>query len=99
MFFNVNAEVGKKSLTTGMVELKRQFNHRESGTKTNQIPGRNNWKGIGTTSDPWDYDYENIWKGQQRLSTFHNRQSFVRTFDKQQPRTKYGSIYKREGTD
>lgn len=56
MFIDCNPHVGKKSLHLGMVELHRQFNHRESLTKTNQIPGRNNWKGVGNTSDPWEYD-------------------------------------------
>lgn len=64
--------MGKRSLTLGMVDMKSQFDHRESLSKTNQVPGRNNWKGVGTCSDPWDYDPESIWKGQKKLSTFKN---------------------------
>lgn len=82
VFIDVNADVGKKSLHLGMVDISRQFNHRESLTKTNQIPGRNNWKGVGTTSDPWDYDPESVWRAQLRTSTFKNHQSLVRPFDK-----------------
>ena len=82
MFINSNAEVTKRSLTLGMVDMKSQFDHRESLSKTNQVPGRNNWKGVGTCSDPWDYDPELVWKGQKKLSTFKNHQSLVRPFDK-----------------
>ena len=57
------------------------------------MPGRNNAKGIGTMSDPWDYDPESVKRGHERLSTHLNHQSLVRPFDKQMPRTKYGSIY------
>ena len=55
-----------------MVNFEKQFNHRENQSKTNQIPGRNNWKGVGTVSDPWEYDPERVKKGQTRLSTFNN---------------------------
>ena len=82
VFKDVNAEVNKPTLKTGMVDFEKQFNHRENQSKTNQIPGRNNWKGVGTVSDPWDYDHESVWNGQKRLSTFNNRQSFVRPFAK-----------------
>lgn len=56
IFIDVNADVGKRSLTLGMVTLSKQINPRNSESKLNQMPGRNNWKGIGTMSDPWDYD-------------------------------------------
>ena len=46
-------------------------------------------------SDPWDHDPESLWKGQQRLSTFRNHQSFVRSFATQVPRTVHGSIYRK----
>ena len=46
------------------------------------MPGRYNSKGIGTSSDPWDYDANNIWHGHKRQSTYKNRQSLVRNFDK-----------------
>ena len=91
----VNAEVGKRSLALGMVELGKQFHHRDGPAKTNQLPGRRNWKGEGTVSDPWDHDPESVWKGQQRLSTFRNHQSFVRSFATQVPRTVHGSIYRK----
>ena len=35
VFVDVNSNAGKRSLTLGMVELSRQFNHRESETKHN----------------------------------------------------------------
>ena len=35
IFFDCNKEVGKKSLHLGMVELDRQFNHRDTFYKTN----------------------------------------------------------------
>ena len=69
---DVNAEVIKPTLKTGMVNFKKQFDHRENLNKTNQNPGRNNWKGVGTVSDPWEYDPERVKKGQMRLSTFNN---------------------------
>mmetsp|Transcript_2708 Transcript_2708/g.3716 ORF Transcript_2708/g.3716 Transcript_2708/m.3716 type:complete len:140 (-) Transcript_2708:718-1137(-) len=77
MFIDCNPHVGKKSLHLGMVELDKQFNHRESLSKTNQVPGRNNWKGVGTTSDPWEYDPNSLWHATQKLSNFSNKQSFV----------------------
>lgn len=63
IFIDCNTDVGKKSLTLGMVDLKKQFDHRSNLSKTNQIPGRNCWKGIGTLSDPWEYDPEAVWNG------------------------------------
>ena len=50
---------------------------------------------MGTCSDPWDYDPESVFNGQKKLSTYRNHLSLVRPFDKQMPRTNYGSIYKR----
>lgn len=70
IFIDSNTEVGKRSLKLGMVDISKQFNHRESLTKTNQLPGRYNSKGIGNSSDPWDYDPESLWKAQTNLSTF-----------------------------
>ena len=64
IFIDCNPDVSKRSLRLGMVDISRQFNHRESLTKTNQVPGKNNWKGIGNGSDPWDYDPESVWRGQ-----------------------------------
>ena len=97
MFIDCNPDVGKKSMHLGMVDFSRQFNHRDSLTKTNQIPGRNNWKGVGNTADPWEYDPNSVWHATTRCSTFSNKQSFVRTFDKQMPRTTFGSIYHKRG--
>ena len=52
---------------------------------------------MGTTSDPWEYDPHSLWTGTQKLSNFSNKQSFVRKFDKQLPRTTFGSIYSKRG--
>ena len=87
VIIEVNAEVNKASLKLGNVNFAKQLNNRESIDKTNQMPGRYNSKGMGTSSDPWDYDVNKIWHGHRRQSTYKNRQSLVRDFDKQIPRT------------
>ena len=87
MIIEVNAEVNKASLKRGNINFAKQLNNRESIEKTNQMPGRYNSKGMGTSSDPWDYDANNIWHGHKRQSTYKNRQSLVRNFDRQIPRT------------
>lgn len=53
----------KPSLKLGMVDLSKQYNHRDNESKTSQVHGRNNWKGIGMSSDPWDYDPDLIKRG------------------------------------
>ena len=77
IFIDYNLKSTKPSLTRGMVDFTKQFNHRESISKTNQMPGRNtnNWKGEGNLSDPWDYDHISVFEGQKRLSNFKNHQS------------------------
>ena len=60
VLIEVNAEVNKASLKLGNVNFAKQLNNRGSMEKTNQMPGRYNSKGMGTSSDPWDYDANNI---------------------------------------
>ena len=98
IFIDSNHEFTKKSLTTGMVDMKRFVSNRDAPEKTYKVQGKTNFEGIGNRSDPWSYCPDRVRAGHNLLSTSVNNVGNV-PFSKSLPRTNHNSIYGRSQLD
>ena len=95
VFIDSNSDFCKKSLTSGMIDMKRFHSNRDRPDKLYKVNGKTNFEGIGNRSDPWSYCPENIRVAHHKLSTSKNQAGVV-PFGKQLARTQHNSIYGRK---